>query len=309
MPDEDQYLTDDAASMTPRSVVAELAALGERMGAAFVYSSAHLAVVSVVEVVLAMALLSVPASPAPAVGGLVTFAVYTGDHLSDLDAEEVSDPERAAFLYRHRGALYVLGAAAYSVGVALSVLGGPVALFITLLPGVFWLVYASNWVPRVVASFRRLKEVLLVNTALVALAWATSLTFLPLAYADRAVTPTAVAVFGYFFLRSFVDTEIPNVFDAATDRAAGVATLPVTVGVAWTRRALYGVDLLTGALVAGATAGGLLAPVLAAPLLLGVGYSLGVTALLGRADVGETLSVAAEFEYLLVAVALLVTAG
>lgn len=275
-----------------------------RARATLIYSSAYLSIVAMAEAAVATALLSLPPTIAPAIVGLVTFAVYASDRVADVDDDELADPRRAAFVRRHRDALEVASALAYGVAIALSVLGGPWALAITLAPGIVWVLYAVEAVPVVASGVRRLKDVLVVNTTVVALAWAITLTCLPLAFADRPVTPAAAVVAAYFFLRSFVDTEIPNLGDVEADRAAGVSTIPTVAGVAWTRRALYAVDGLSATLVAWAAAAGHLPGALAAALLAGLAYSLVVVSRVGRTDDVDGLAFASECEYLVVAAAL-----
>jgi len=272
------------------------------------YSSAYLSVVTVLEVGIAMVVLSLPPSPAPVVVGLLTFAVYANDRIADADDDELDKPDQTAFVRRHENALYVAAAVAYGLAVASAMLGGPAALALSLLPGTFWVLYASDWLPRLGAGLRRLKDVLLVNTAVVALAWAVSLTFLPLAFADRGVTPTVGVVFAYFFLRSFVDAELPNVRDRAGDAEAGVRTLPVVVGLERTRYVLYGVDAATAAVLAYGAAAGFLSVPVAVALGAGLAYSLGVTTLLTRYADRAWLTVAPELEYVVAAAALAVVA-
>lgn len=269
-----------------------------------VYGSAYLALIAMAEGIIATALLSLPLNAAPVVVGLVTFAVYTNDRLADADTDAVSNPRQAAYVRRNRDILYVLASLAYGLAVALSVLGGPMALVITLIPGLFWVLYASNWIPEIGLHFQRLKEVLIVNSVVVALAWAATLTFLPLAFANASFTPTTALVFAYFFLRSFVDTEIPNVRDIEGDRAIDVATMPIVFGVRRTRHALYGIDLLTVTLVGYAALTGYLPGFLVPALFVGLIYSLGVTSLVGRVGDGERLAIATECEYLIVIAAL-----
>ena len=288
----------------PGGPVEWLTVFGERAGNALVYSSAYIAVVAAVYVSIAMVLLSLPPSPAPVVMGLVAFAVYTNDRLADVDADQVTNPGRTAFVRRHENALAVLAAAAYGLAVMLSVLGGPVTLAIALAPGAFWVLYATDWIPGVRGRIRRLKDVLVVNSAWVALAWALSATLLPIGFSGAEVTATAGAAFAYFFLRSFVNSEIPNVRDVDGDREAGVATLPVVFGVARTRHVLYAVDLLAIALVGYAALAGHLPALPAAALVVGLVYSLGVASMVGRLEDGRLLALAAEGEYVVVAVAL-----
>lgn len=281
-------------------VVEWLTIVGERAGNALVDSSTYLAFISMVEVAIAMVVLALPPSPAPIVIALLTFAVYTNDHLSD----DPGESRRTAFVDRYRGELYTLAALSYGIAITLAALGGPATLLITLFPGVVWILYASGRVPGVGLQIRRLKETFLVNSSLVALAWAVSLTFLPLTFADGVVSGSVALVLVYFFLRSFVDTEIPNVRDESVDRAVGVSTLPVVVGVGWTRRVLYGIDGVTAAIVGYAAFAGLLPDAVALALLVGVGYSLCVVTLVGRSDNDELLALAAEFEYVVVGLAL-----
>ena len=268
------------------------------------YSSAYLAFVAMVYVAIVMVLLGLPPNLAPVVGGLVTFAIYANDRLVDVEADAATNPQRSAFVRRHRDELYALAAVAYGLAVALSVLGGPITLVVTLMPGVFWVLYATDWIPGVWFHVRRLKEVLVVNSAVVAFAWAASAILLPIGYTDAPLTPAAGFVFAYFFLRSFANSEIPNVRDVEADRAVGVSTLPVVFGVERTRRMLYGVDLLTAGIVGYAGFTGHLPALPVAALLVGVGYSLVVTAFVGRVEEVGLLALAAECEYVVVGLAL-----
>ena len=291
-------------SSFPERFVDWLTVFGERTGDVLVHSSAYLAVIAMAQVAIVMVLLSIRPNLAPIVVGLVTFAVYSFDRLADADTDAVSNPDQAAFVRANGNVLYVLASTAYGIAVALSVLGGPVALAITITPGAFWVLYASDWVPDVGVHFRRLKELLVVNSVVVALAWALTLTFLPLAFTGRAFTPAAAVIFVYFLLGTFVNAEIPNVRDMAGDRAIGVSTMPIVFGVRRTRQSLYAIDLVTIVLLAYAVAVGHVSSILAAALLVGLGYSLVVTGLLGRTEDVRLLTIAAESEYVVVALAL-----
>lgn len=281
-----------------RSLLDRVSASTERARNALVYSSAYLSLIAMAEVLIVSTLLSLPLTPAAIVVGLVVFAVYANDRIADAETDAVSNPGQAAFVKRHRGVLYVLAAGAYGLAVALSVLGGPIALAITLLPGALWICYATDWVPGDGAYVHRLKDLFLVNTMVVALAWAVTLTFLPLTFADGVLTPSTAVVFAYFFLRVFTNTEIPNVRDVEGDRAIGVLTIPVVFGVDRTRRILLGIDCCTASLVVLAVRIDSLTPVAGLALLAGVGYSLGVTSLIGRVENDRLLAKAAECEYL-----------
>lgn len=280
---------------------------GERAGDALVYSSVYLAFITMIEVVIVMVLLGLPANLAPVVGGLVTFSVYANDRIADVEDDAATNPQQAAFVRRYRKPLYLLASATYGLAVALSVLGGPLALAITVLPGVVWVLYASNWIPAAILRVRRLKEVFLVNSAVVALVWSFSLTFLPIVFVSGRVSVAAGVVFAYFFLRSFVDTEIPNIRDVDGDREIGVKTLPVVIGVDRTKQALFGIDLITATVIVYVGVVGMLPVEVGIPLLVGIVYSMGLTSLVGRIENDDLLAIATELEYVIVGLALLPT--
>lgn len=259
-----------------------------------VYSSAYLALIAGAEVLIVQYLFSLPPSPTPVIVGLITFAVYANDRLVDLESDTASNPYRTAFVRQYQTTLYVLAALAYGLAIALSALGGPVAFALALLPGAAWILYAVNPKLAVEIPFQRLKERLIVNSLLVAVAWSVTIVYLPLAFASRALTPSVGVVFVYFMIGAFVSAEVANVGDIEADRAAGVATLPVVIGVRRTRQVLYGIVLLAAAVLGYAAVGGHLAAATAAALSVGLVCLIGVVACLGRVNRETLLTICAE---------------
>ncbi|WP_096390570.1 UbiA family prenyltransferase [Halopenitus persicus] len=277
-----------------RSTVARARTVLERLRNALLYSSTYLALVAAAEVALVMIVLSLPVNLSPLVVGLVTFAVYVNDRLADLETDAAVAPHRTAFVRRHQRVLYVAGALAYGVAVALAVTGGPLAFGLTLLPGAFWVLYALDYFAALGSRIRRLKEILIVNSAVVALAWSVTIVGMPMAFTNAPVTPTAGVLFGYLFLATFVNAEIPNVPDVESDAAAGVATLPVVFGVRRTRQSLYGVTLLTLGLLAYAFLQGLLSATTTFALVVGLACLVSTVAFLGRSDAERRIALSAE---------------
>ncbi|MFB6298062.1 MAG: UbiA family prenyltransferase [Salinirussus sp.] len=267
---------------------------GERVRAVLFYSSAYLAVIAAAEVLLVQLLLSLPPSPAPLVVGLVTFAVYANDRLAEPESDALSNPDRTAFVRRHGRLLYVLAALAYGLAVALSVLGGPVAFALALLPGVAWLGYAVGWDPIERSSVGRIKEVLFVNSVLVAAAWSLTVVCLPVAFADAGFGPATGVLVAYFLLATFVNAEVANAGDVETDREIGAATLPVVLGVGRARQVLYGVTLVVAGVLGAAVAVGYLRTGTALALAVGLVSLAAVVGCLGRTDRNGLLTVAAE---------------
>jgi len=288
-----QNKTNDSTTVPADSVPDRLAQLTEPVRDFLLFSSAYLAVIAMAEVLIVTELLALPLTPAPIVAGLLTFAVYGNDRVSDVETDEKTTPTRAAFVKRYNRLLYFLSAVAYGLALALAVLGGPAAFTLALVPGIAWLCYAQDWLSGL-GNVSRLKEIFLLNSALVAGAWALVIVFLPLAFASAPVAPAAGIVFLFFFLASFISVEVPNVRDRAGDREIGVKTLPVVYGVEGTRYALYGVTTLVAAILAAAFVDNLLG----LPAMVGFSVSLlcilGVVAGLGRTGNNGALTLAAE---------------
>jgi 4-hydroxybenzoate polyprenyltransferase len=283
----------DKVTVSVRQVQTRLHRFGKRLKRAVLFSSAYLAVIAIAEVLIVTELLSLPLTPAPVVAGLLTFAVYGNDRVADVESDETTVPARTAFVRRHHRLLYSLSALAYGLATALAVLGGPVAVALPLVPGGVWVCYAQDWLP-LTNSINRLKQVFILNSVLVAGAWAIVVVFLPMAFAGAAATPTAGIVCLIFFLATFVDVEIPNIRDCAGDRELGIKTLPVVFGVRGTRYALYGVTSLATGLLVTAFADGLFTRAETVWLLVSLLYLTSVVAGIGRVDNNGRLTVAAE---------------
>ncbi len=297
--------TNDRIDSQTRPWLAWLTTHAERVGNVLIYSSVFQSAIAMAKVAAVMALLSIPPNIAPVVAFLVTFSIYTHNKLTDFEEDSVNNPNLVAFVAPRRDVLEVLASVAYAVAVALSLLGGPLALLLTLLPGAIAVLYSSEWLP--FEGTQRLKEVLVVNTASISLAWAMPVAFLPVAFAGSQYTPLAGIVLVYFLLHTFVSVELFNVRDVIGDRRAGVATLPVVFGVTRTRHVLYALDAFAIGLLAVATDAGFLSVPQAVPLALVAVYSLSVTSRLGRTENLERLGLVRDFAYPVLVIGVLVS--
>lgn len=97
----------------------------------------------------------------------------------------------------------------------------------------------------------------------------------------------------------FTFVELSNIPDIEGDRLIGVDTIPTVFGIDGTRRALYLVNGLTVVVVVVTLRAGHLSSTVALPLVLGIAYSLCVTALVGRWQNIAALIQTAEAEYFL----------
>lgn len=254
--------------------------------------------VAAAKATFAMAVLSVSHVVVPVVAALMAFAVYTANDLTDGDEDAVNQPAKARFVARWRAEIAVASTLAGVTAIALATLhGGPLAGAVVLAPAVCGVVYSVPLLP--FERPRRVKDVLVANTALVAAAWAVPLAALPAILGDGVPLGPTIAVGGYLFVRTFVSVEVFNARDVAGDRASGVATLPVVVGLARTRHVLLALDLASLAVIAWAVAT-LSLPL--APALVAVPvtvYSINLTRSLGETTDWTALCLAKDGEYVL----------
>lgn len=252
-------------------------------------------VVAAAKTAFTMALLGVETPVAAVVVGLVSFAVYTANDLADLDEDAINNPEHSSFVADHPAVVAALAVGTFALGAALAWWGGgAVALAVACVPLAASLLYSLPVTP----AGRRLKDVLGVNTALVAGAWAVTVTGVPLAFAGQPVGPVAVAVCLFFYLRSFISVEVFNVRDVTGDGATGVDTIPVVLGVGRTRLILALFEGCSLALVVALMTVPTVALVALAALPV-LGYSLGLTWFLGETGRMDTFCLAKDCEYLL----------
>jgi len=242
-----------------------------------------------------MALLGVTTPLAPLVLGLVSFAVYVANDIADMEEDGVNCPDHSSFVAEHTWLVAAVATGAVVLGCGLTLwAGGRVAFAVSLVPLAAGVPYSLPVAP----GGRRLKDIFAVNTALVSLAWAITLTGVPLALAGRGVSPVALAVCLFFFLRSFVSVETFNVRDIEGDARAGVDTLPVVLGRGRTTRVLAQFEGCTIATLAAL----LTVPHAALPALFALpvmGTSLALTGLLAGTSEPRTVCLARDAEYLL----------
>lgn len=259
----------------------------------------HLSVVqtavAAAKVVFAMALLSIGGFVAPLVGALMAFAVYNVNNLADVDEDAVNKPECAAFTVRWKREIAIASGAAGLGAIGLAALyGGTLAVGIVFVPVVACGLYSLPIVPG--AGPNRLKDVLGLNTALVAAAWALPLTYLPVAMASGVPLGHTVPVCALLFLRTFISVEVFNVRDVAGDRASGVATLPATLGVPATKHVLLFLDVV--ALTIAIAAAEVLPPLALVALFPVTAYSMVLTGVLDHVRHTRLLCLAKDGEYL-----------
>lgn len=161
---------------------------------------------------------------------LVTFSVYTLNLATDRQEDALNFPERNRYFVSDRRALLTIAAISY---LAALVMGGAITLKIVpvlCIPLGMGLLYSLR------IGGTRLKDLFIGKNATVSLSWALEAALLPAAFAFR--TPAVLLVFFFIFVKVIINTIVCDVRDVQGDRAAGVRTVPVVLGVTTTRRLL-----------------------------------------------------------------------
>lgn len=257
---------------------------------------------AVATVFTVMFALSLPLNPAPAVIGLVTYSVYIGDRIRDIRDEPDATKNRVRFMSNHKSFLSITSAVAYGTALSIAVLGGPRVLFVTLLPGLFWMLYASDWLPSIGVRFRQLKKVFIVNSLLVAFAWAFSIVFLPIAFTNHQITSAAILLFGYFFVTMFISAELSNIRDIKDDAKKGVSTLPNTFGLTYTQYTIYLLELILIAVMLVAHTRMILSSGIIVAIIGGLAFSLGLSTFVGRVESHNWIAILEEVKHIIVGV-------
>lgn len=154
---------------------------------------------------------------------LLTFTVYNLNKLTDIKEDSINLPERAGFVNRNKKIITYATIASYVAALSLAYLQNPFAILIILFPLSMGAVYSIK-----ILSFR-LKDILGVKNAIVALAWAGTCSFLPLTVSFR-VPIQILLVFYFLFIRCVINTTTFDVRDMEGDRITGVRTIPVVFG-------------------------------------------------------------------------------
>jgi len=169
--------------------------------------------------------------------------IYNLDHVIDARVQQIDDAE--ARRYFRSGGVRAFTALA-GVGMALGVALAPPAAWPVF--ATYALVGVLYGVPLIPAAGGRrawrLKDVPFSKGLLVGFSVAVGTVGMPLAYAGRGLSEAAVfvAVFVFVFVSS--NTHVCDIPDVPSDRRAGVRTLPASLGVRHTKRALVSVNLL-----------------------------------------------------------------
>lgn len=251
-----------------------------------VYSSVYLSLAAAGMAYLSGVLHEVPCNPVVLIlGMLTTYSVYNLNRKTDESEDEINHSERYAFTKRYEKTLLATAIGAYVLALVLSGVYGMAVIVIAAIPLLSGLVYSTPLLPPGF-RYRRLKEIPVAKSLLVACAWALPPALLPVYIAGAVPGIITIGVILFFFSLVFINTVLFDIRDVVGDRATGVRTIPVCIGIPGTKLLLTGVNISLGLLILGLLAGRI--PLIFLVLILaGMIYAQGYILLYHRMKAGN----------------------
>ncbi|HNS83198.1 MAG TPA: UbiA family prenyltransferase [Methanolinea sp.] len=186
--------------------------------------------------------------PAAAILGLVVFSVYNLNRKTDEAEDALNHACRHRITSTFSRPLLAMAVVAYAAALCLAAPFGIAALGITLVPLIAGSLYSLPLLPPT-TGYSRLKEVPVGKNLVVSFSWGFSFSLLPVAIARIDPGPATLAAFFFIFSWTFIASVLPDTRDRAGDAATGVVTIPVLLGVPWTRRLLSAFNFISGFLL------------------------------------------------------------
>lgn len=167
----------------------------------------------------------------------LTFSVYNFDRLIKQREDLINDLDRSNFIKEKREIWATVTTASLITSIALGAVKGLSVLLTMLLPLAVFVGYGIG-----IPSMPRLKDIPGVKNLVLAGTWAFVPTLLPNLIRAEPLrekdTVLSLLFFYFIFTKVFINTILFDVRDIEGDRAVGVKTLPVVLGVKRTRMIL-----------------------------------------------------------------------
>lgn len=174
---------------------------------------------------------------------LISFSAYNINRKTDTKEDRISHPERTEFLSIYYKYIKIVALVAYIIALFIAFSNSLVVRLIVLLPLISVSLYSIPWIPAFTTT--RLKDIFVVKNVTVAIVWAIGVTILPLAYFEKPLTLTSMAVFFYIFLKVFGNTVTFDIRDVTGDTVHNIRTIPIKFGIANTKKILTLINLVS----------------------------------------------------------------
>jgi (E)-4-hydroxy-3-methyl-but-2-enyl pyrophosphate reductase len=185
---------------------------------------------------------------------LYIYAMHVLNRFLDKGASAYNDPERAAFLRKHRLLLIIMGIGAIIAGLALAHDIGIITFIALSVVSLLGIIYSLPLIPERFQHkypYSKIKDIPGSRSLSESFAWVTLITVLPLLELGSIIWPAAIISFLVVFLLSYVRSALFDIFQAQGDLIVGTETLPIILGEKKTLALLKLILLISGILFAG----------------------------------------------------------
>jgi 4-hydroxybenzoate polyprenyltransferase len=176
---------------------------------------------------------------------LITFSIYNLNRKTDETEDALNHERRFRITKKFERHLFISALAAYIVALIIAAFHGTAAFSLAIIPllsGIFYSVpILPGW-----CRYRRLKEIPVMKNIVVSTSWALSASLLPVFMTASKPGVATLIVFLFIFSWTFIASTLPDIRDRTGDSAAGVATIPVLIGVERARFLLTGINIISG---------------------------------------------------------------
>jgi len=187
---------------------------------------------------------STPNLTFPFLAFLYVYAMHVLNRFLDKGASAYNDPERAAFLKKHKALLIITGIGAVGAAQFIGYFIGITTFFGLFGLNILGIAYSFPLLPERIRhkySYYKIKDIPVSRSLSEALAWVAVSNLLPLLEAEHIYWPAAIISSLVVFSMSYARAILFDIFQAQGDLIVGTETLPITLGE---RKALILVKLI-----------------------------------------------------------------
>ena len=174
---------------------------------------------------------------------LFSFGAYMINRASEIDQDQISNPERTRHLQGRKAVLPMIAGGAFAIGYVLAFFSNLVFLVALIIPLLMALLYSvgSKKFTKVIGA-KRLKDRLLVKNIAISLGWSLIPLLVGLYFEMLSLLIVTFAVF--IFLRLMSNTIFFDIRDVKADTQYGIKTVPSVYGVSSSYKLMNVIDAL-----------------------------------------------------------------
>jgi 4-hydroxybenzoate polyprenyltransferase len=196
---------------------------------------------------------------------LIVFSVYNLNRKTDEAEDALNHERRFRITKKFERHFFIAALGAYLFALIIAAFHGLAAVCVVMIPLISGIFYSVPVLPKW-CGYKRLKEIPVMKNLVVSTSWALAFSLVPVYLGNSVPGAASMIVFLFIFCWTFVASVLPDIRDRSGDSATGVATIPVLVGVARSRRILTTINISAGVVIL--TLGSTVIPLMASAIMV-----------------------------------------